>query len=213
MEYASEMLVQALRQGADVREVPASLAPDTRGRPPHLRRWRDGMRHLLQILVVAPGAFGLGGSLLWALSWAILAGGLFTPDAVALGPFWVLGLHTLLFALLGSLLGQAVWSVGLFLGAREPQSVRGLSGWLLRLPEERLFWFGVLGSLASFAVLLAIVVQWGLKGFAHIQLERQTVVAVAFAANGLLLLWNTLSAHLLKRHWRLAEDLLATKAH
>ena len=203
MEYASEMLVEALRHGADVREVPASLAPDTRGRPPHLRRWRDGMRHLLQILVVAPGAFTASGRALWILSWLLLAGGALATHEVAVGPFYVLGLHTLLFALLGSLLGLAVWSVGLFLAVRDPARARGLTRWLLELPEEKLFWLGALGGGFSALVLAAIIVAWSVSGFANLHLERQTVVAVAFAANGMLLLWNTLSAHLIKRLWNL----------
>jgi len=208
MEYASEMLVEALRHGADVREVPASLAPDTRGRPPHLRRWRDGMRHLLQILVVAPGAFTASGRALWILSWMALAGGALVSREVAVGHFYVLGLHTLLFALLGSLLGLAVWSVGLFLGVRDTARARGLTRWLLELPEERLFWLGALGGTFSAAVLVAIVAAWSVSGFGSLHLERQTVVAVAFAANGMLLLWNTLSAHLIKRLWRVEKAAL-----
>lgn len=203
MEYASEMLVEALRHDADVREVPGSLAPDKRGRPPHLRRWRDGMRHLLQILVVAPGAFTGTGRLLWLVSWLLLGGGFVLGRSVELGPLWVLGLHSMLFALLGSVLGLTVWSSGLFLGARDPSRIGGLTRWLLDLPEEQLFWLGAAGLGASLLLLGSIVLAWSQQGFANIHFERQTVVVVAFAANALLLLWNTLAAHLLKRLWRL----------
>jgi hypothetical protein len=46
MEFASEMIARACRCGARVAEVPTPLLPDGRGRPPHLRPFRDGWRHL-----------------------------------------------------------------------------------------------------------------------------------------------------------------------
>ena len=42
MEFASEMVVKAAIAGLDIREVPTTLAPDGRSRPPHLRTWRAG---------------------------------------------------------------------------------------------------------------------------------------------------------------------------
>ena len=47
MEFASELLVNALRAGAKIVEVPITLHCDRRDRQPHLQTWRDGMRHLL----------------------------------------------------------------------------------------------------------------------------------------------------------------------
>ncbi len=46
MEFASEMVVKASLAGLRIGEVPTTLSPDGRGRPPHLRPWRDGWRHL-----------------------------------------------------------------------------------------------------------------------------------------------------------------------
>ena len=54
MEFASEMVVKACLQGLSVAEVPVTLAPDGRGRPPHLRSWRDGWRHLRFLLLFSP---------------------------------------------------------------------------------------------------------------------------------------------------------------
>jgi glycosyltransferase involved in cell wall biosynthesis len=54
MEFASEMVVKAtLRQKAIV-EVPTTLSPDGRSRPPHLRSWRDGWRHLKFLMLFCP---------------------------------------------------------------------------------------------------------------------------------------------------------------
>ncbi|MEO2088707.1 MAG: glycosyltransferase family 2 protein, partial [Gemmataceae bacterium] len=46
MEYASEMVIKATLLHLKVAEVPTTLSPDGRDRPPHLRPWRDGWRHL-----------------------------------------------------------------------------------------------------------------------------------------------------------------------
>lgn len=46
MEFASEMVVKAALNNCKICEVPTTLSPDGRSRSPHLRRWRDGWRHL-----------------------------------------------------------------------------------------------------------------------------------------------------------------------
>jgi glycosyltransferase involved in cell wall biosynthesis len=77
MEFASEMVVRATVEGLAIAEVPATLSPDGRNRPPHLRSFRDGWRHLRFLLLFSPrwlflypGALlMLGGiaSMLWLL--------------------------------------------------------------------------------------------------------------------------------------------------
>src|SRR5207249_598447 len=52
--FASEMIVKATLQGLKISEVPTTLSPDGRGRPPHLRSWRDGWRHLRFLLLFSP---------------------------------------------------------------------------------------------------------------------------------------------------------------
>ena len=54
MEFASEMVVKSSLAGLRLAEVPATLAPDGRSRPPHLRTWRDGWRHLRFLLLFSP---------------------------------------------------------------------------------------------------------------------------------------------------------------
>src|SRR5438093_1276452 len=69
MEFASEMVVKASLQRMKIAEVPITLHPDGRSRPPHLRTWRDGWRHLRFMLLFSPrwlflypgiALFGLG---------------------------------------------------------------------------------------------------------------------------------------------------------
>jgi glycosyltransferase involved in cell wall biosynthesis len=54
MEYASEMLIRAAQKSLRFGEVPITFKKDERGRPSHLRRWRDGFRHLRFIVGCAP---------------------------------------------------------------------------------------------------------------------------------------------------------------
>lgn len=77
MEFASEMVVKAALFGLKMEEAPTTLKKDGRSRPPHLRSWRDGWRHLKFLLTFAPKwlflipgiillTLGLGG-LLWLM--------------------------------------------------------------------------------------------------------------------------------------------------
>jgi len=54
MEFASEMIVKATLANQKITEVPTTLAKDGRSRPPHLRSWRDGWRHLRFLLLFSP---------------------------------------------------------------------------------------------------------------------------------------------------------------
>jgi glycosyltransferase involved in cell wall biosynthesis len=68
MEFASEMVVKATVGRLRISEVPTTLSPDGRGRPPHLRSWRDGWRHLRFLLLFSPrGLFLYPGALLFGV--------------------------------------------------------------------------------------------------------------------------------------------------
>jgi glycosyltransferase involved in cell wall biosynthesis len=54
MEFASEMIVKATMKGLKIKEVPTVLYRDGRTRPPHLRTWTDGWRHLRFLLLYSP---------------------------------------------------------------------------------------------------------------------------------------------------------------
>jgi hypothetical protein len=54
MEFASEMVIKAKLMGLKLTEVPTTLSPDGRSRPPHLLPYRDGWRHLRFMLLFSP---------------------------------------------------------------------------------------------------------------------------------------------------------------
>jgi glycosyltransferase involved in cell wall biosynthesis len=69
MEFALEMIVKSTINRLRIAEVPTTLHPDGRGRPPHLRSWRDGWRSLRFYLSLSPeGLFLYPGLVLIALS-------------------------------------------------------------------------------------------------------------------------------------------------
>jgi len=107
MEFASEMVVKASLQGLRISEVPVTLAPDKRDRPPHLRTWRDGWRHLRFLLLYSPRwLFLYPGALLMAVGALTLVWLL--PSERAVGSVR-LDVHTLIYAAAAVVLGyQAV---------------------------------------------------------------------------------------------------------
>jgi len=54
MEFASEMVIKSTLKGLRISEVPITLHKDGRSRPPHLKPWRDGWRHLRFMLLFSP---------------------------------------------------------------------------------------------------------------------------------------------------------------
>ncbi len=120
MEFASEMVIKATIAKLRITEVPTTLSPDGRSRPPHLRSWRDGWRHLRFLLLFSPrwlflypgfALFSLGGLSMLALLLAPRRIGTITFD-----------IHTLLYAALAVNLGfQAIqfWVFAKVYGMRE----------------------------------------------------------------------------------------------
>jgi hypothetical protein len=120
MEFASEMVVKATVNGLRIAEVPTTLSPDGRSRPPHLRSWRDGWRHLRFLLVFCPRwLFLIPGA-------ALFLAGLLAMAALLPGPVSVAGVtfdvHTLLYAAGATVMGfQAVqfWVFARIYGAQQ----------------------------------------------------------------------------------------------
>jgi hypothetical protein len=103
MEFASEMVVKASLRRLRITEVPTTLSPDGRSRPPHLRTWRDGWRHLRFLLLYSPRwLFLYPGLALMALG--LLAGAWLMPGPQTLGGV-TFDVHTLLYAALAALIG------------------------------------------------------------------------------------------------------------
>lgn len=102
MEFASEMIVRASLAKLRIAEVPTTLRQDQRGRPPHLRTWRDGWRHLRFLLLYSPRWLFLYPGALLALV-GLIAGAFLLPTPrvhtlVYAAMLMVVGFQTMLFA-------------------------------------------------------------------------------------------------------------------
>jgi glycosyltransferase involved in cell wall biosynthesis len=84
MEFASELVVKATLAGQRIEEVPTTLSKDGRSRPPHLRSWRDGWRHLRFLLLFSPRwLFFLPGMVLFVLG--LVIGAVVVPKPFSIG--------------------------------------------------------------------------------------------------------------------------------
>lgn len=112
MEYASEMVIKAGLLSMRIAEVPTILSKDGRSRPPHLRPWRDGWRHLRFMLLFSPRwLFLYPGLVLFFVGMALLLW-------LLPGPRHLLGIyidiHTMLFGSAAMILGIQSLSFALF---------------------------------------------------------------------------------------------------
>ncbi|WP_212525338.1 glycosyltransferase family 2 protein [Actibacterium sp. MT2.3-13A] len=102
MEFASEMVLKSVLKGYRVAEVPVTLWPDGRGRPPHLNPWRDGLRHLIYMLLLSPSwLFLLPAALMFSFGLVVLAILLMAGDAemarlgsLGIGDHWAVAAST-----------------------------------------------------------------------------------------------------------------------
>src|SRR3954470_11821138 len=112
MEYASEMVIKATILNMRITEVPTTLSPDGRDRPPHLRPWRDGWRHLRFMLLYSPNWLFLLPGLALMLLGAVVTGRLL------IGPWRIggveLDVHTLLYASFAIFVGFQITLFGIF---------------------------------------------------------------------------------------------------
>lgn len=182
MEFASEMVVKATVQGLRITEVPTTLSPDGRSRPPHLRSWRDGWRHLRFLLVFCPRwLFLYPGAALFLAGLATMA--LLLPGPVSLGGV-TLDVHTLLYASGAMVMGfQAVqfWVFARIYGAQQgvvPEA-RRLTGALSRFGlEPALILAGVL-VLLGLGLGIGAVAMWGAEHFGPLSGMAAMRVAIA----------------------------------
>lgn len=80
MELASEIVIKSTLKGLRISEVPITLHKDGRSRPPHLRPWRDGWRHLRFMLLFSPRWLFLVPGLILSVLGVISAAALMQSD-------------------------------------------------------------------------------------------------------------------------------------
>ena len=120
MEFATEMVVKATVHNLRIAEVPTTLSPDGRSRPPHLRSWRDGWRHLRFLLLFSPSWLFLYPGMALILLGAATMAWLIPGSRMVVGVTF--DIHTLFYAALAVVIGvhsTLFWVFGQVYGMRE----------------------------------------------------------------------------------------------
>ena len=179
MEFASEFVIKAAQLGAHMAEIPITLWPDKRGRPPHLRSFRDGWRHLRFMLLYAPNWLFFGPGVV------LLAFGLFLVFWLLPGPRQIssritLDIHTMIFGVMFTLLGVQILSIGSFAkvfsyAERFDRNTVSLKRWLKRVKLETGLALGGALFLLGFAGCAWVTWQWASSGFGPLQQVRQVL--------------------------------------
>jgi glycosyltransferase involved in cell wall biosynthesis len=190
MEFASEMVIKASLKGLRITEVPVVLRPDGRSRPPHLRTWRDGWRHLRFMLLFSPRWLFLYPGL------ALLVIGLGLSALLVAGPLRVggvrLDIHTMLVAGFLALLGYQLVLFAVFTkmfaireGFHPPHPA--LQTLLRYITLEVGLLAGALMVVGGLVALILAVTSWQSVGFGNLNPSttmREVIPAVVLLSLG-----------------------------
>jgi len=203
MEFASEMVMKAALTNLSIAEVPTTLSRDGRSRPPHLRPWRDGWRHLRFLLLLSPKwLFKIPGIILLLAFLGLYA-------AVFLGPLNIgsvtLDMRTLWLAQSGALLGYMMLLMGgvaQVIGVREGYFIPRTDhqGSRIYSPE-----FGIVSSITAAVggLILAFyaVAIWGNEGFGPLydgeSLRVVSLATLLILASGITFIFSLIYGFLL----------------
>ncbi len=189
MEFASEMVVKATLLEKRMEEVPATLSPDLRSRPPHLRPWRDGWRHLIFLfllsplwLFLGPGIIaGLAGAIILAMSMlAVIFPDTVTPFfgnswAILASSFIILGQQCCIFALASHIYGVND-------GYRKRKAANNL---IHKLTLETFLITGAIITVCGLIILSSIAAYWVSIHFQRIDMISLQIVGTTLLVIGM----------------------------
>jgi glycosyltransferase involved in cell wall biosynthesis len=192
MEFASEMILKAMRQGLRMTEVPISY--DIRTGESKLSTLRDGWRHLRFLLVSSPSYVFLGPGFLCLLlglisltitvvkTSGLAIGSLDWEPVFAASIFFVVGINALMLGVLAKLLAVRTGDV----------ESRVVHFYHKYLGLERLIALSLLMMLVAAAIDASVLVEW-LNNSSHSLLPR-AAVAQSLIVIGANLLFGALAA-------------------
>jgi len=194
MEFASELLIKAAKLGARITNVPITMWPHGRGRPPHLRTFHDGWRHLRFILLYAPNwLFLLPGAVLVTSGFGLvfwLLPGLRTAGKVGLD------IHTMALAIMLALVGIHIISIGLFVKMfcyteKLAPNQKRLARFLKRVKLEYGLLLGAALAAAGFTGDAIVFSHWAAAGFGLLQPVRTVFLSSLLLLVGVEVLFSS----------------------
>jgi glycosyltransferase involved in cell wall biosynthesis len=184
MEFATEMVVKATLLELRIAEVPTTLSPDGRNRPPHLRTWRDGWRTLRFFLLYSPRWLFLYPGMALMLLGAALGVWLLPSPRTVSGV--IFDVHTLVYAAAFVLLGFQAMAFACF------TKIFAISEGLLP-PDaalDKLFRYitlevgltiGALLTILGLGASIYAVINWGSQHFGMLDYSRTMRIVIPAA--------------------------------
>ncbi len=201
MEFAIEMVVKASNRKMKITEIPITLHPDGRTKPPHLKSFRDGWRTLRFLLINAPDyLYLIPGGVLFII-------GVIFQLLLIQGPAFIFGfyfgIHWLALGCLNSLIGFQILCMGAFCKAfaiNEGYETRG------RLFERLINWFtleagivvGVIMIWLGLMADMAILTTWLARNMGHLGSAHAVFVATTLIALGVQVVFSSFFLGMLK---------------
>ncbi len=194
MEFASEIVIKSALTNLKMTEIPITLHKDGRSRPPHLRSFRDGWRHLRFMLMHSPTYLYLWPGLT-LFFFGMLALVLLLP-----GPFYIAGrmidIHVMVLGSLCAILGLQITSTGMFarvyaLVHRFIPADKPLQKAFKYFNLERGILAGALVFLTGFVMDLFILVKWIVKDFGALDQVRLALFASTLIILGVQIIFSS----------------------
>jgi glycosyltransferase involved in cell wall biosynthesis len=181
MEFASEMVIRATLLKLKITEIPTILRPDGRNRPPHLRPWRDGWRHLRFMLLYSPRWLFLYPGIILILAGLALGGRLlYGPLQIA---SVTLDVHTLFFCAVAILIGFQSILFALMTKIFAVQNglvpaEAALDKTMQRVSLESGLILGVILFVLGFLLASSAFLSWGDSGFGNLSPENTLRIVI-----------------------------------
>jgi putative glycosyltransferase len=203
MEFASEMVVKATINNLRITEVPTTLSPDGRNRPPHLRSWHDGWRHLKFLLIYCPKwLFLYPGAFLTILGIIIICSLVAGPVHIGSVTF---DIHTMLYGAMFTILGVQIIATALFtqtyaINSGMMPAKNNQSKFLSKFTLEKGLVIGSIMAILGLIGSILAVKSWGTHAFGPLiptQTMRLTIPSVTLLILGLQFMFSSFFLHIL----------------
>jgi hypothetical protein len=198
MEFASEMIIKGALKGERIAEAPVTLSPDLRDRPPHLRPWRDGWRHLRYLLMLSPTwVFAVPALIALFVSLAIwtyaaIETCLGASATSPIGNQWIILAGAMIgLSHIAGLLAAATNLYGVREGYRRPAPrTAPMARWI---SLESMLASGLVVGALGFAILLMLLGYWTRHGYLMISTVLPAVTGTTLIVVGAQTFWADFS--------------------
>lgn len=181
MEYASEMVVKSELNGLKIAEVPTTLSKDGRSRPPHLRSFRDGWRHLKFLFMYAPNWLLLYPGMFFLLLGLVL-GGIIVVDKITINNI-NFSIHTLLYCACLIIIGLSILQMYMIVKVfayNHDFLPKNQIDWNHKIKEDRIIALGA--GIVMIGIVLSIIALETWKSFSMGDLNAEDTMRIVIPA-------------------------------